>query len=226
MLLNVALCAACGGPLYRRPHRKARDSVIRLYYQCRNSAFRPVRGGERCRARIIPMAELDAAADDAVMRYGWVDVMLRAVVPPTGHARELAEVGRAIADLTTERYVRGVSRPDFDDVMARLQAEHARLAELPPGPEQVTYRPTGQTIEQLWPTLDTPGKWAYLLKLGVRMHAQRDADGGVRLAIESEGYWHDVAILGGFENAEAAADFYLTRPVKAALAERGLPDNL
>jgi hypothetical protein len=41
-------------------------------------------------------------------------------------------------------------RDDYDALIARLQAEHARLTALPAEPDQVVQRSTGRTFAQHW----------------------------------------------------------------------------
>ena len=95
------------------------------------------------------------------------------VTPGDGHDRELAAVGQQIADLTAERYVKGVVRADFDSMMASLQAEHARLADMPPSPDVVTPVFTGQTFRQKWEGMDGTERRLWLRDAGVTVSALR-----------------------------------------------------
>lgn len=220
-LLNIAYCA-CGQPLYKwqKPNKQGR---VYSYYRCKNNYKRRDEEG-RCNRRPIPCALLDLTTHEALQReIGWLQLMRIQVVHGGGHEQELKAVGQRIADLTAERFVKGIMRDNFDELMARLQAEHARLSELPPSPDVVKKEPTGRTFRQKWEEdLSAQERRLWLRDSGVKVRAVRgDAwplsqlpagpltPGEVpRVILEERGDLRVVIELGGLadllERAEAA----------------------
>ncbi len=215
MLLHIAYCALCEGLLYGK--RNARNA----YYQCVNTT--PARGShERCTVRMMRVDELESAVDDAVMEsLGWVPEMEPTSNNPAGGRDEkLAEIGQAIADLTTERYVQGVVRKNYDSVMAGLQAEHDRLSALPADqrPDRV---PTGKTIEQVWPGWDASRKRGYFLDRGWKAYAVKSmAAFPPSVVIEHGDLYADIAALAGVTVDEflTARQEYVDAILSAAMA--------
>jgi site-specific DNA recombinase len=192
MLLHVAYCALCDGILYGK--RNARNA----YYECINTT--PARGThERCTARMMRVDELERAVDDTVMdALGWVPEMAPAIGSPSSDRDEkLAEVGHAIADLTAERYVRGIVRDNYGSMIADLQAEHDRLSALPA--EQKPNRvPTGKTMEEVWPGWDAGRKRSYFLDRGWKVFAVKGMPGfPPSVVIEHGDLYADIAALAG-----------------------------
>jgi hypothetical protein len=150
------------------------------YYLCANARY------HGCPARLISEAELDGVVNTAIQDpdVASAPVIEMKRVRANERERKLREVGQAIADLTQERYVQGIDRPDFDDVLAGLQAEHARLRTAEPGPAQEREYPTGETWGQLWARLDTQGRRAVLLGAGLRFYVLRDSAGVVHIRPE------------------------------------------
>ncbi len=164
-LLGVAFCALCGRKLYADV-RSARPA--HAYYVC------PGRLEEGCRARSLPMDGLEMlAAWLFLAQVGRVEVLERVAVLGDDHAAAKAEVGRQITELTAERFQRGVVHENYDQMMASLQAEHARLAALPPEPPTITERPTGQTFAQLWHASDTEGRRQLMMRAGFQLRVAR-----------------------------------------------------
>jgi site-specific DNA recombinase len=218
-LLNIAFCG-CGQPLFKwqKPNKQGR---VYQYYRCREN-YRRTDDPQRCNERPVPCEILDMMVHSALLReIGKFKVMRREIKPGDGHERELAAVGQQIADLTTERFVKGIIRPDFDKLMAALQAEHARLADLPPSPDVLTKVPTGQTFAQRWESMTGQERRLWLRDSGVTVHAPRGAwppfpdtagpltPGDVpRVILEERGDVYAVINLGGLrallERASAA----------------------
>lgn len=174
-LLGVAFCG-CGAPLYRS-EKKNNQGRVYAYYRCRENYRHPNDDAAFCDAPSIPCSTLDEITHDALLHeIGWHEVMRLEVTPGDGHETELAAVGRQIADLTTERFVKGVVRGDFDSMMASLQAEHARLSALPPSPDVPRYVPTGQTFRQKWEQMNTTERRIWLRDAGVRVAASRNGE--------------------------------------------------
>jgi site-specific DNA recombinase len=202
-LLHIAFCGLCGGILYGK--RNARNS----YYQCVNAT--PARGSHpRCSARMMRTDELEPIVDEAVTDvYGDLPDMERPPNPAKDRDENLAAVGQAIADLTTERYVQGVIRPDFDEMMAGLRTEHDRLSALTAGTPDLEPVPTGKTVGEVWQASDAQAKRRYLLDRGWKVYAKRDPDGRVRARIETGELFADMAAIMGITTDE----FLASQPV-------------
>jgi DNA invertase Pin-like site-specific DNA recombinase len=176
LLLGVAHCGECGGRLHSEP--KIKRGVRCHYYGCQNTHNRG------CRARLIPRDELDNIVNAAI-----AEIADRPVIEiKRGHGnereRKLKEIGEAIVDLTTDRYMRGIIRPNYDDLLASLQAEESRIRTTPSEPSEEKQVPTGETIGQLWQRLDTQGRRVYLLGTGLKLLATRDANDQIHIKIE------------------------------------------
>lgn len=118
------------------------------------------------------------ASDLFLAQVGDVELLEPHLVPGDTNAAELEEIGRAIADLTADRYVRGIIHDNYGAILAGLQAEHARLAELPSLPPRTKRRPTGKTFGQLWnATTDTEARRMLMQKAGFRLNVARTASG-------------------------------------------------
>lgn len=220
-LLDVAVCGVCGSPLYMWVSSGPRNPRPYEYYKCKQK-FRRTDDPARCNARMIPRAVLEDMTHAELLReIGKYQVMKLEVTSGDGHEKAIADVGQQIADLTAERYVRGVIRPDFDTLMARLQTEHARLAGLPRKPDKTRRVPTGQTFRQKWELMDATARRLFLRDSGVRVHARRggwpsmpDTAGPLapadvpRIVLAEHGDLFVVIELGGLrdllERAEAA----------------------
>lgn len=177
MLLNVAYCA-CGEPLYSRRWVHNGSGKLYEYYGC----------SVKCGERNIPMGELDQTVEDSLLEeYSWVPMIAENVKPGKSYIREIS---------TVERKIRAL---DLDDEPQRvaLMAERARLIDLSKSGAtagRTDYRPTGQTLEQYWPTLDVAAKRSFLVENKMRYVATRDSDGFVSLVIGP-----DAATLEGGE---------------------------
>ena len=177
LLLGVAFCDECSSKLYRAGNP---DRRVRYYYECSGRRYRG------CKAGRIPEDELDeiilVAMENPAIKDSSVKEIRR--VQTNERERRLHEVGQAITDLTEARYMRGIERPDYDDVLAGLQQEHARLRTLPPEPSQEREVETGVTTGQLWARLDKPGRRAFLLGSGLRLYVRRDDDNSLHIRVE------------------------------------------
>jgi hypothetical protein len=120
------------------------------------------------------MTQLDDFVSGAILDVGGQPV----IEIKRGHGnereRKLTEVGQAIIDLTTDRYAHGIIRPNYDEMLASLQAEESRLRAEPPEPSKETKVPTGETIGELWQRLDIQGRRAFLQGTGLRLFVSRD----------------------------------------------------
>jgi site-specific DNA recombinase len=177
LVLRVAFCALCAAPMYRWVNVKA-NGKAHAYYRCRTSYRRAEQRGD-CPSLPVPGTWLeDLATSLFLTQVGEVELLKRHAVPGDVHAAELEEIGKAIADLTTDRYVKGITREDYDAVLAGLQSEHSRLSELPSLPPRIEYRPTGKTFRQLWDaTTDTGARRQLMTEAGFRMEVARTTRG-------------------------------------------------
>jgi len=217
-LLNIAFCD-CGQPLFKwqKPNKQGR---VYQYYRCREN-YRRTDDPQRCSERPVPCEILDTMAHRALLReIGKYKVMRREMKRDDGHERELAAVGQQIANLTTERFVKGIIRPDYEKLMTALQAEHARLSDLPRTDPEPVKVPTGQTFAQRWKSMTAQERRLWLRDSGVKVRARRGGwpsmamDGGPQTAgeiphvvLEEQGDVYAVIHLGGLrdllERAEA-----------------------
>ena len=171
--LGTAVCGRCGAALHA--FRFTKNGRKYSYYRCAN---RPKR---LCDAPQISMDELEATIDASfAAEFGSKPMPPEKIEHPgDDHSAELAHVGRQIADLTTERYIQNIHRPDYEPMMAVLQREHARLSALPDGEPTFELVYTGKTLGDQWAALDMPGKGRLLRQIGLKVLSGREADGQV-----------------------------------------------
>lgn len=167
MLTGVAVCASCGGPMYRfraKTKRKDGTSNINTYYRCKGTDRNP----SRCR-NMVPLADLDAWVDEWFTgdAFGNTEIVERIILPGTGHEDDIASVEQDIRELDLDS-------PDFDSRLAALRTERSRLIALPTEPDQTIERPTGVLVKDLWPTLSAQQKRSYLLAGSTKVHASKD----------------------------------------------------
>ena len=171
-LLGSAVCARCGGALHA--FRFVRRNRPYAYYRCAN---RPKR---TCDAPQMTMIDLEnVVVDSFTAEFGDKPWLEKIEHPGDDHSQELASVGQQIADLTTEKFVQGITRPDYEQMMSALQREHARLSALPVGEPTVEIVDTGKTLGDHWATLDMHGKGRFLREIGIQALAGRVQDRAV-----------------------------------------------
>jgi hypothetical protein len=167
LLTGIAVCAVCGGPMYRiRCGRKRVDGSLAdyWYYRCAGTAGR---AASKCR-NMYPLEKLEARVERYMTttlsrwpRYTTV------TIPGHGHEEEVYEVERDLRELDFDD-------PGFTAKQAALLAERARLRALPSIPATSERRKTGDTIGQHWATLKTDAdKRAFLLELGMVIRVRR-----------------------------------------------------
>jgi len=179
MLTGVAVCAKCGGPLYRIYGGKEPNRTVS--YRCHGDERSP----SRCR-NMVPLAELDAWVD-ARMRADGGFVLETIVTPGTGHEDEVSDVERELRELDWDR-------PGFLDKQAALLAERSRLRGLPAEPATVEERVSGWTVGALWSVLTPVQRRAYLLASGAKVRAVKgdySLDGDVT-ALAASGDWDEI----------------------------------
>ena len=176
MLLNVAYCV-CGQPLYARRYVSPRKKTAGKLYEYYDCADRAQNSHRRCEHKSIPMKELEQAVENSILEaYSWVPIVAKTVKPGKSHKTEITVIEREYRNLDLDD-------PDHAAKSAALLAERARLKSLTSEPDEVDMMPTGQTTAEYWPTLDSQGKRAFLIKNGVKVHAQCNPDGGLPLVM-------------------------------------------
>jgi DNA invertase Pin-like site-specific DNA recombinase len=176
LLLGVAMCGECGGRLHSES--KGRHSRgVRHYYGCERRHYRG------CTARLVPRDELDERINYAMM-VAFKDAEVIEVKRSHGNERDrkLRQIGQSIIDLTTERYAHGIIRPNYDEMLANLQAEEIRLRTTAPEPSEEKENPTGETIGELYERLNLAGRRALMQQMGFTFRVSRDADNQLHIS--------------------------------------------
>ena len=183
-LLRIAYCT-CGEPLFQ-----TQGSSGKRYYRCRSTLV-----GKPCGERLIPMIDLESKVDEWIMTHPGFEIKERRVVHGNGNAKQLADIGRQIAEVTVERYVRGIVREDYYQIMARLQADHDRLSALETESDRIEEIPTGRYLSDEWPDWDESQRRHFLTSNDFRFVARRNEQGEAELvdAIPGEAYREKVA---------------------------------
>jgi site-specific DNA recombinase len=171
MLIGVAVCLKCGGPMFRlNCGRKRKDGSRRdyFYYRCHGTAAEP----SMCR-NLYPVEELETRVEKfmtvTLARWPRYEIV---TTPGHGHEEEIYEVERDLRELDFDD-------PGFTEKQAALLAERARLRALPSVPPTVERRPTGDTVGEFWATLKTDAdKRAFLMSLGMTIRVQRGRKSG------------------------------------------------
>ena len=123
MLLNVAECSKCGGPLYLY----SKHNIVTLasgerrrrgpfaYYRCRNSSAAASRP-KTCDAKMISCKALNDWVDlwFTGEAFGQTEIIERVTVPGANHAAGMAAVNAAIHDLTAQFTSEAIPEADFD----------------------------------------------------------------------------------------------------------------
>jgi hypothetical protein len=125
------------------------------------------------------MVKLEAAVDDWIVSHPTYEIRETRIIHGNGNAKQLANIGQQIADLTAERYVRGVVRDDFHEIMARLQTEYDRLSKTERKTDRIEEIGTGRFLSEEWPQWDEQTRRRYLIDHAFRFYARRDAQGNV-----------------------------------------------
>jgi len=164
-LLGVAKCFLCDHNLYNNDYWRLEQHW--RTYRCPQRQECRAGLGKRCPARSVNADWLETKTRDVFLaEAGHVPIMTKIVTPDTSSARQLAAVGRQIADLTAERFVHGVQRPDYDEVMASLTTQHAALAAAPGKPPETRWEDTGRTVADEWEARDDNGKRLLMINAG------------------------------------------------------------
>ena len=210
MLTGVLFCGKCYGPMYlltsTRKHRNGK-TYVSVYYRCHGKPRQP----SQCK-NMIRQAEIEELINNYMVEdYGDVPEFEFTIIQGDDHGEQLAEVGKAIAELTAERYIRRIVRDDYDDLMARYQAEYGRLSVEPSEPERRIPRLTGETVRDTWPRRSEEEKREYLRGQDFRFFFHRNEEREPILIIEHPPTDKVLASLAGImdEEYQAAQQVYV-----------------
>ena len=149
------------------------------YYRCRGTGNAPSKCGNMIRCDLVDalthmtfMEDVDL--DGQAMVTGVLaklPVFERVTISGEDYASEIAEIEDRIHDLDLDD-------PDFDAKQAALGSERRTLKGLPVDVTRVEERATGQTVGEVWESLDHAGQRRYLLACDFRVYA---ADGAAHM---------------------------------------------
>jgi hypothetical protein len=156
MLLQVAFCGYCGGPLHGTTATRT-DGLKYHYYHC-----------QKCKpSAAIRRGILNEVVADALLDVvGDCELTAKRILAGNDHTETLTRIGIQIADLTTQHYVQG-GVDEFHAKMAALEAEHERISNLPAEKPKVRRVGTGKTFRQWWSESDDEQRHSYLKAAGV-----------------------------------------------------------
>jgi len=165
-LTGVIECEGCGGPMYRHRSTRARkDGTKNVFesYRCKGTDIAP----STC-ANMVALDDIESWVDAWFTTGGAfarTEIIETTVVPGDDHRAEVEEIEAELRELD----------PDAEDWIEQAQAlrsERARLRALPTEAAQVVERPTGQTVGDVWQSLDDEARRAYLLAAGVKVRVR------------------------------------------------------
>jgi hypothetical protein len=196
LIAGIAVCAHCKAPLRKsrsvRYTGKGKSRTVandgqgyNYYYQCANMRNRDVCPDSRS----IPMDELDAAVNEMMLVNALDPFVTTVETPGQSSAVAVDKVERELRELDFDS-------PDFITRQSALLAKRAELQAQPYVAATVTVAPDGRTFGQVWESMDTAGKRAYMSKRGIEIHAERGADGFLAVTVGGGNWPGDVAELG------------------------------
>jgi Recombinase zinc beta ribbon domain len=191
MLTSTLFCGVCGPKLYRSMSGQVQRKSRRQYYYCRKAGL----GG--C-GLLLPLEEIDAAVNDAVMTNGHLPHMVTTITPGDDHSDEIAQVRLDIRELDPEG-------ADFLELLTAMRAELARLRALPSSPAKVTRAPSGRTVGDVWMALNTADRRQWLIDRRWKIEASKGAEGVPLVTIEAGEYLAEISSLRNLTAAMAAA---------------------
>ncbi|WP_176611775.1 recombinase family protein [Actinomadura sp. WMMB 499] len=179
-LLQVAFCARCERPFYRRGTERVMasgDTKAYFYYRCASASDTTV---ETCPDKPYKYLELEGLVFHEVLDViGTLEVQQRVFVPGEDHTETLETAQAAYEELTQQLTItRSASgRAKLMEQLTALDERIADLEELPNRPSTWRYEGTGQTYAQLWTTLNDAERGAMLRDAGVKVMCVRKPDG-------------------------------------------------
>lgn len=162
LLLHIAECAECGGPMYHQ--KRAVRGKDYSNYVCPNGVGK--HGGHV--SNIVNAAGLEQQVSaDFLRRFGFFNQMREVVHAGRDVQREIREVEAALDNLGAQ--LEKLTGAAADVVGQRMNSLAEKLANLrahdaePAGSEWV---PTGRTVAEEWAQRDTDGRRSMLVELG------------------------------------------------------------
>jgi hypothetical protein len=192
-LLTGILVCKDGKPMYRLQGRKIPSVPDGLYYYCSAEICQK---GNRM---LVPLADMDAAVNDAVAEIEDQRHLVIKTTPPDDHSNEVQQIKREISELHPE-----ATTYDYDTELAKRRAEIARLRELDrteDKPLKKVPQEDGKTVGEVWKPLDTTGRRRWLLaRKGSNMLPGQDR---VRVQVKARemGVWVTDVDLGEYTDA-------------------------
>jgi len=170
MLTGIIVCEKCGGPMYHHNSKtKRKDGTYSVYrsYRCKGADQAPSRCGNSIRAEDLEdWANAWFTSDGAFARTEIVEIVTER---GDDHADEILEIELDLRDLDFDA-------PDFAERQAALLSERAGLRSLPSEPSQVIEHPTGQTVGDVWVSLDDQQRRRFLLAGGIKVCVRSNAE--------------------------------------------------
>lgn len=199
MLLDVAFCALCGSPMYRRHMGastvKGRVRKAYMYYGCGGRWSRRVPDCEAKSAvrgdKLHPIVERLLLAE-----IGPLEIRRTVKVAGVSHAAEIRDLETALEDLLARSAGKG-------DAVARVYAKRieavegklAALAAIPERAPSVREVGTGETYAERWAAASEDERHQLLKASGIRVEVAANQGGPVRFGLfdRPEGYAGAVA---------------------------------
>ena len=158
-------CGLCDGPMYMirsATRRKDGTTTYTPYYRCKGLDNAP----SKCK-NLVRQDDVEPFVDSWFTEDGpfaKVETVETVTVPGDDHAAE-------IADVEAELRALNFRDPNFLELQRKVLAELQRLEALPSAPAQVTERPTGVTVGEVWSGLSVSAKRKFLLATGMEVKA-------------------------------------------------------
>lgn len=175
LLLHIARCGDCGGPMYRSHREERGKDYSNLFCKRGADKNRPEQGNS---IAAIPTEEHVSA--EFLRKFG-IFRFMRWVEPDGSAATQLAEVNQQIDRLadSLSRLPDGRARRRVEDQLSGLERRAEELAETADA-QQGRWEPTGRTLAQEWELRDTEGRRALLSELGASVSVAPHAAGAPR----------------------------------------------
>ena len=179
-LLGVAFCASldeaenkCGAPLWalRQTNKRRKNGGVWQYYACSR------RNHGECKARGIPMADLDAAVEgQMIATYSTVKFPEKKVTPGVDHEAEVATIDQQIAELDEAHRDGELPTRAYARQVTQLEAlREALAAEQTPGGTE--YVDADDTVADRFMAASPEQRRQMMLGLGIRVDAVLIAKG-------------------------------------------------
>jgi site-specific DNA recombinase len=169
LLTSIIRCAQCAGGMYKI------KTFGGFSYRCKGTDQVP----STCK-NLVPMDAVEGWVNDwfAGQIFGSVEITETVTIPGDDHKAEIAEVEAELRELDQDS-------DDYDRKHSLLRSERSKLLSLPSEPTRVIERPTGQTVADVWQSLDVAGRRAYMMASGIKVMVRPSP------LNETEGPWYD-----------------------------------